>query len=96
MIAEHVMELPVEMQYLMFYETWYKSLLLTRAVRTEPDIDQCRAQRLRVLGSNCINLLAAHPRCDLKDLDFSGCEMPYAYFYKRDLSGSKIAINGGL
>jgi uncharacterized protein YjbI with pentapeptide repeats len=80
----------------MFYETWYKSLLLTRAVRTEPGIEQHRVQRLRVLGSNCINLLGAPPRCDLTNRDFSGCEMPYAYFYKRDLSGSKIAINGGL
>jgi uncharacterized protein YjbI with pentapeptide repeats len=41
------------------------------------------------MGSNCINLLAALSRIDLTDRDFSECFMPYAYLYKRDLTGSK-------
>jgi hypothetical protein len=36
-----------------------------------------------------MNLLAALPRIDLTDRDFSDCVMPYAYLYKRDLTGSK-------
>ncbi len=44
---------------------------------------------LERMGSNCMNLLAALPRIDLTDRDFSDCVMPYAYLYKRDLTGSK-------
>jgi hypothetical protein len=40
------------------------------------------------MGSNCINLMATLPRIDLTDQDFSDCAMPYAYLYKRDLTGS--------
>ncbi len=36
-----------------------------------------------------MNLIAALPRIDLTDRDFSECVMPYAYLYKRDLTGSK-------
>jgi hypothetical protein len=36
-----------------------------------------------------MNLLAALPRIDLTDRDFSDCVMPHAYLYKRDLTGSK-------
>jgi hypothetical protein len=36
-----------------------------------------------------MNLLAALPRIDLTDRDFSECAMPYAYLYRRDLTGSK-------
>jgi hypothetical protein len=36
-----------------------------------------------------MNLLAALPHIDLTDRDFSDCAMPYAYLYKRDLTGSK-------
>jgi hypothetical protein len=36
-----------------------------------------------------MNLLAALPWIDLTDRDFSDCAMPYAYLYKRDLTGSK-------
>ncbi len=36
-----------------------------------------------------MNLIAALPRIDLTDRDFSDCVMPYAYLYKRDLTGSK-------
>ncbi len=45
-----------------------------------------------MIGSNCMNLLAGPYRCDLTDRDFSGCAIPYSYFYKRDLSGCKINI----
>ncbi len=41
------------------------------------------------MGSNCMNLLAALPRIDLTDRDFSDCVMPHTYLYKRDLTGSK-------
>ncbi len=73
----------------MFYETWYKSVLLTRKIKIENITDEERVLRLQRLGSNCINLLAGPARCDLKNRDFSDCAIPYAYFYKRDLSGSK-------
>jgi hypothetical protein len=36
-----------------------------------------------------MNLLAALPRIDLTYRDFSECAMPYAYLYRRDLTGSK-------
>ncbi len=43
--------------------------------------------KLERIGSNCVNLLAGPPRCDLTYRDFSECAIPNAYFYKRDLSG---------
>jgi hypothetical protein len=36
-----------------------------------------------------MNLIAALPRIDLTDRDFSDCAMPHVYLYKRDLTGSK-------
>jgi hypothetical protein len=45
--------------------------------------------KLERMGSNCMNLLAALPWIDLTDRDFSECAMPYAYLYRRDLTGSK-------
>jgi hypothetical protein len=36
-----------------------------------------------------MSLLAALPRIDLTDRDFSECAMPHAYLYRRDLTGSK-------
>ncbi len=36
-----------------------------------------------------MNLIAALPWVDLTDRDFSDCAMPYAYLYKRDLTGCK-------
>ncbi len=36
-----------------------------------------------------MNLIAALPRIDLTDRDFSDCAIPHAYLYKRDLTGSK-------
>jgi hypothetical protein len=36
-----------------------------------------------------MNLIAALPWIDLTDRDFSECAMPYAYLYRRDLTGSK-------
>ncbi len=44
--------------------------------------------KLERIGSNCMNLIAALPRIDLTDRDFSDCVMPHAYLYKRDLTGS--------
>jgi hypothetical protein len=41
------------------------------------------------MGSNCLNLIAALPRIDLTERDFSDCVMPHAYLYKRDLTESK-------
>jgi hypothetical protein len=35
-----------------------------------------------------MNLIAALPRIDLTDRDFSECAMPHAYLCKRDLTGS--------
>jgi hypothetical protein len=36
-----------------------------------------------------MNLMAALPRIDLTDRDFSECTMPHAYLYRRDLTASK-------
>ncbi len=73
-----------------YFETWYKSVLLTRKNRGENAQDE--QLKLEKIGSNCANLMAALPRCDLKNRDFSECSISYAYFYKRDLSGSKEKI----
>ncbi len=35
LVSEHVMELPLTLQYLLFFETWYKSVLLTRKIKSE-------------------------------------------------------------
>jgi hypothetical protein len=35
LVSEHVMELPIISQYLLFFETWYKSVLLTRKIKSE-------------------------------------------------------------
>ncbi len=36
LVAEHVMAMPLEQQYSLFFETWYKSVLLTRNVKNIP------------------------------------------------------------
>jgi hypothetical protein len=51
--------------------------------------DEKQILKLGRMGSNCMNLLAALPWIDLTDRDFSGCAMPHAYLYKRDLTGCK-------
>jgi hypothetical protein len=33
-ISEHVMEMPLNFQYLLFFETWYRSVLLTIKIKT--------------------------------------------------------------
>jgi hypothetical protein len=86
-IGEHVSELNLNEQYLLYIETWYKSLLLTRNIKQAKS--QKDIKKLERVGSNCINLLSALPRCDLTHRDFSDCAIPYAYLYKRDLTGSK-------
>jgi hypothetical protein len=88
LVSEYVMELPLTLQYLLFFETWYKSVLLTRKIKSENISNtEERFNRLQKIGSNCVNLLAGPYTCDLKERDFSDCAIPYAYFYKRDLSG---------
>jgi uncharacterized protein YjbI with pentapeptide repeats len=47
-------------------------------------------KKLEVIGSNCMNLLAASPKCDLTQRNLSGCAIPHTYFYKCDLSGSNF------
>ncbi len=91
-ISEHVMEMPLNFQYLLFFETWYRSVLLTRKIKTENITDQDTINRLQKIGRNCVNLLAGPIRCDLTYRDFSDCAIPFAYFYKRDLSGCKIVL----
>ncbi len=46
-----------------------------------------------MLGSNCMNLLAGAPGSDLKDRVFSRCQIPKAYFYQRNLSGSDFSMS---
>jgi uncharacterized protein YjbI with pentapeptide repeats len=48
-------------------------------------------KKLKIIGSNCINLLAGTYSCDLTNRDFSHCAIPYAYFYNRDLSRSNFS-----
>jgi uncharacterized protein YjbI with pentapeptide repeats len=48
--------------------------------------DSDTINKLQIIGSNCINLLAGPLRCDLTYRDFSDCAIPNAYFYKCDLS----------
>ncbi len=40
LVSEHVMEMPTELQYLLFFETWYRSVLLTRRIRKDKLTDQ--------------------------------------------------------
>ncbi len=98
LVSEHVMELPLTLNYLLFFETWYKSVLLTRKIKSEKIRDSERINRLEKIGSNCVNLLAGPYRCDLTERDFSDCVIPKAYFYKRDLSGCNFLriLGGGL
>ncbi len=46
MVAEQVMELPVQQQYLNFFETWYRSVLLTRKINQDKIEDDERVLRL--------------------------------------------------
>jgi hypothetical protein len=55
-VSEHVMQLPLEIQYSRFFNIWYTALLTTRAVSTTSDVQ--KQQYLRQLGSNCLSLLA--------------------------------------
>jgi hypothetical protein len=45
-VSEHVIEIPVSLQYLLYYETWYKSVLLSRKIKTENIKDQQRIDKL--------------------------------------------------
>ncbi len=87
-----MIEIPVSLQYLLYYETWYRSVLITKKIKTDHIEDQERLNKLYKIGSNCVNLLAGPYRSDLTNLDFSDCAIPNAYFYKRDLTGCNIII----
>ncbi len=45
-VSELVIEIPVSLQYLLYYETWYKSVLLSRKIKTENIKDQHRIDKL--------------------------------------------------
>jgi uncharacterized protein YjbI with pentapeptide repeats len=75
----------------MFFETWYRSVLLTRKIKTDAMINQFAVSKLEKIGSNCLNLLAGPARCGLTNRDFSNCAIPNAYLYKRDLSGCNFS-----
>jgi uncharacterized protein YjbI with pentapeptide repeats len=75
----------------MFFETWYRSILITRKIKNDAMIDQLAASKLEKIGSNCLNLLSGPARCDLTNRDFSSCAIPNAYLYKRDLSGCNFS-----
>jgi uncharacterized protein YjbI with pentapeptide repeats len=70
----------------MFFEIWYRSVLLTRKIKTDTMIDKLNKLKLEKIGINCLNLLSGPARCDLTNRDFSSCAIPNAYLYKRDLS----------
>jgi uncharacterized protein YjbI with pentapeptide repeats len=69
-----------------FFETWYRSILITRKIKNHAMIDKLTKSKLEKIGSNCLNLLSGPARCDLTNRDFSSCAIPNAYLYKRDLS----------
>ncbi len=75
----------------MYFDTWYRSVVLTRKIKKEQIQDSDIINRLQIIGSNCVNLLAGPLRCDLTYRDFSDCAIPDAYFYKRDLSGCNFS-----
>ncbi len=89
MLAEYLNEVKLDEQYLFYCETWYRSLLLTREIKYKNITDEKEILKVERMGSNCLNLIAALPRIDLTDRDFSDCAMPHTYLYKRDLTGSK-------
>ncbi len=35
LVAEQVMVIPLNKQYLLYFETWYKSIILTRKIKKE-------------------------------------------------------------
>jgi hypothetical protein len=35
LVTEHVMDLPVNKQYSFYFETWYRSIILTRKIKKE-------------------------------------------------------------
>jgi hypothetical protein len=45
-VSEHVIDAPVSLQYLLYYEIWYKSVLLSRKIRIENIEDQERIDKL--------------------------------------------------
>ena len=40
MVGSHVMEVPLELQYTLYFEVWYKSILLSRKIKTENITDK--------------------------------------------------------
>ncbi len=64
--------------------------MLTRKIKHTKE--EMIVKKLQKIGSNCINLLAGSAQCDLTYRDFSGCAIPHAYFYKRDLSGCNFSF----
>ncbi len=63
---------------------------MTRKIWTDIISDELAREKLEKIGSNCLNLLSGSARCDLTNRDFSDCSIPYAFLYKRDLSGSNF------
>jgi hypothetical protein len=35
LVVERVMDIPVNKQYLLYFETWYRSIMLTRKIKNE-------------------------------------------------------------
>ena len=64
-------------------------MLLTRKIVRDKIENKSEIEKLERIGSNCMNLLAGPPHCDLTERDFSDCAILNAYFYKRDISKSK-------
>ncbi len=45
-VGEHVMEASLDRQYLSYYETWYKTVLLSRKINVENITDKARIENL--------------------------------------------------
>ncbi len=89
-VGEQLSELNLDLQYSLYCETWYRSILMTKKIRQDNLQDQKElVLKFERIGSNCINLLASFPRCDLTYRDFTDCAIPHAYLYKRNLKGCK-------
>ena len=52
LVSEQVIEMSLDLQYLLFYETWYRSVLLTRQIKTDKLTDQETIAKLEMIGSN--------------------------------------------
>ena len=70
MVGEHVNEIPVELQYIQYFEVWYKSVLLSRKIKQEKITDKDLSGQInRALNSIILNI--AEGSADNSDIEFA-------------------------